>query len=134
MLNNYCITCGFMLKEPSLVENEQKEKVITFTLVTQDHGKTKEIPCMATGKMVDTLLVYGQKGTFWAVGGIFGEITSKLSPQRKTTLKCLEIELLKKPEIPGIGIEEFVGKYSPKEIVKRARERRKKDVGSNGTQ
>jgi hypothetical protein len=128
MLNNYCITIGFMLKEPSLVEDEiTKEKVCTFTLVTQDHGKTKEVPCMATGKSCDTIMVYGQKGSFWAVGGIFYELetVSKKTTKKKTTLKCLEFELLRKPEIPGFGVEEFFGKYSPKAIIKRAKENRK---------
>jgi len=113
-----------MVKEPSLEENDQKEKVCVFTLVTQDHGKTKQVPCMATGKMCDTLMIYGQKGSFWAVGGVFYEFVADNSTKRKTTLKCLELELLKKPEIPGISIEEFVGKYAPKEIIKRAKERR----------
>ena len=133
MLNNYTITIGFMLKEPELEENESKEKVCIFSLVTQDHGKTKEVPCMATGKTCDTLLVYGQKGSFWAVGGIFYEFVADNSKKKKTTLKCLEIELLKKPEVPGIGIEEFVGKYAPKEIIKRARERREKSNAAQKT-
>ena len=124
MLNNYTITIGFMQKEPILEENEQKEKVCIFTLVTQDQGKTKEVPCMATGKMCDTLMIYGQKGSFWAVGGVLYEFVANSSTKKKTTLKCLEMELLKKPEVPGISIEEFVGKYAPKEIIKRAKERR----------
>lgn len=124
MLNNYTITIGFMLKEPLLEENENKEKVCIFTLVTQDHGKTKEVPCMATGKSCDVLMIYGQKGSFWAVGGILFEISTSKSSHKKTTLKCLELELLKKPEVPGIGIEEFIGKYAPKEIIKRAKERK----------
>lgn len=124
MLNNYTITIGFMLKEPTIEENENNEKVCIFSLVTQDHNKTKEVPCMATGRNCDTLMVYGQKGSFWAVGGILYEIMKRNSTEKKTTLKCLEIELLRKPEVPGISIEEFVGKYSPKEIIKRAKERR----------
>lgn len=124
MLNNYTITIGFMLKEPELEENEDKEKVCIFSLVTQDHGKTKEVPCMATGKQCDTLMIYGQKGSFWAVGGVLFEFSTNSSTKKKTTLKCLELELLKKVEVPGIGIEEFVGKYQPKEIIKRAKERR----------
>ena len=59
--------------------------------------------------------------------GIFYELetVSKKTTKKKTTLKCLEFELLRKPEIPGIGVEEFVGKYSPKAIIKRAKENRK---------
>lgn len=124
MLNNYTIAIGFMLKEPALEENQGKEKVCIFTLVTQDHGKSKEVPCMATGKSCDVLMIYGQKGSFWAVAGVLFEFTTNKSLRKKTTLKCLEIELLKKPEVPGIGIAEFVGKYAPKEIIKRAKERR----------
>lgn len=124
MLNNYTITIGFMLKEPLLEENENKEKVCIFILVTQDHGKTKEVPCMATGKSCDVLMIYGQKGSFWAVGGVLFELSTSKSSNKKTTLKCLELELLKKPEVPGIGIEEFIGKYAPKEIIKRAKERK----------
>ncbi len=129
MLNNYTMTVGFMNKEPELVENDDGEKVCIFSLVTSDNGKTKEVPCMATGKARDTLMIYGQKGSFWAIGGIFFEFMASNPKKKKTTLKCLEFELLKKPEIPGIGVEEFVGKYAPKEIIKRAKERN--DVKNN---
>ena len=124
MINNYTITIGFMQKEPELTENEDGEKVCIFSLVTVDHGKTKEVPCMATGKTCDTFMIYGQKGSFWAIGGIFHEFMADNPRKKKTTLKCLEYELLKKPEVPGMSIEEFVGKYAPKEIIKRAKERR----------
>lgn len=124
MLNNYTITVGFMLNEPKLEENEKGEHASLFTLVTQDNGKTKQISCLAVGKTSDVLMIYGQKGSFWAVGGVFYDFMGKSSKKKITCLKCLEIELLKKPEVPGIGIEEFVGKYAPKEIIKRAKERK----------
>jgi len=123
MLNNYCITVGFMLKEPVLETNQDGENVCIFTLVTNDNGKTKEVPCMATGRISDTLMVYGQKSSFWSIGGVLFEFTKKNSDKKITTLKCVEVELLKKPEVPGIGVKEFVGKYAPKEIIKRAKER-----------
>jgi len=122
MLNNYTITIGFMLKEPKLVENEKKEQVCIFSLITQDNGKSKEVPCLATGKAVSVLSIYGQKGSFWAVGGVLFEFMPNSSTKRKTTLKCLEIELLKKPSVPGIGLQEFIGKYAPKQILKRAKQ------------
>ena len=127
MLNNYTIVIGFMLYEPKLEENEKGDKATLFTLVTSDEGKSKHISCLATGKTADTLMIYGQKGSFWAVGGVFYDFMGKDSKKKITCLKCLEMELLKKPQVPGIGIKEFVGKYAPKEIIKRARERKQKD-------
>ena len=125
MLNNYTMAVGFMLHEPKLVENEKKEQCCTFSLITQDNGKSKEIPCLATGKACSVLMIYGQKGSFWSVGGVLFELVSNSSTKKKTTLKCLEIELLKKLEVPGIGVQEFVGKYQPKQIIKRARQIKK---------
>ena len=124
MLNNYTVTIGFMSKEPVIEEDKRQGRVCIFKLVTTDHGKTKEVPCMATGKICDTLLVYGQKGSFWAIGGIFSEYDRQKSARKNVALKCLEIELLKKPEVPGISVKEFVGKYAPKEIIKKAKENR----------
>ncbi len=122
MLNNYTMAVGFMLSEPKLLENEKKEHSCTFSLVTSDNGKTKEIPCLATGKACLVLMIYGQKGSFWSVGGVLFELVGNSSAKKKTVLKCLEIELLKRLEVPGIGLEEFVGKYQPKQIIKRAKQ------------
>lgn len=127
MLNNYSIAIGFMLDSPKLIDKENN--ICRFTLVVNDHKSTKEVPCVATNKACSVFMTYGQKGTFWAIGGIFCQVstTAKSGKKKLTTyLKVLESELLERPVIPGISINDFVGKYAPKEIVKRAKKYREK--------
>ena len=127
MLNNYTLLVGFIKRTPKLVEDENyKGKCCLFTICTKDHKSVKEVLCFATGMLVEQLMVYGKQGSFWAVGGILGLHRGKNNKKVEMSLKCVEIELLKRPVIPSETVEEFVGDYSPKEIVKRARERKKK--------
>lgn len=125
MLNNYTILVGFIKKTPKLVEDEYcKGKCCLFTLSTRDHHSVKEVPCLATGLLCEQFMAYGKEGTFWAIGGILSLRLFKKSKKESTVLKCVEIELLKRPTIPGITVEEFVEGYSPKAITKRAKERK----------
>lgn len=130
MLNNYSIAIGFMLDSPKLIDEEKN--TCRFTLVVTDNKSTKEIPCVATNKTCSVFMTYGQKGTFWAVGGVFFQINKVGKKGRNTSatyLKVLESELLERPSIPGIGIKEFVGKYSMNQIVKRAKRDKAKKKG-----
>ncbi len=123
MPNCYSVLVGFMKDEPKMVERtDTQEQVCIFTIVTSDNGRTnKEISCMATGMICQKLLGYGLKGTLWAVGGTFYNLMINKSKKKILVLKCLEIELLHQPKIPGISLKEFIDKYRPKEIIERAR-------------
>lgn len=127
MFNNYTIILGFIRKEPTLEEDTgTHDKVCTFEIVVKDNFKTRFLTCMATGKLCDLMMVNGLAGTFWAIGGIlYNHQTSKMK-RSKMVLRCLEIELLHRPEIPGIGVEEFVADYAPESIIKRAKARKSK--------
>lgn len=124
MLNNYAIIVGFVEKEPTLEEDMvTHDKVCTFNIVTKDLRSIKSVTCLATGRLCDQLMIHALRGTFWCVGGvIFNHKTEKMK-KPALTLKCIEIELLHTPKIPGIGVKEFVEKYSPENIIKRAKER-----------
>ena len=124
MLNNYVLLVGFVKKTPSLVEDENYNgKCCLFTVCTKDHKSVKDVSCLATGMMCEQLMVYAKRGTFWAIGGI---VSLHRGKKTELVVKCIELELLKRPTIPNIDVEEFVGNYSTKEIIKRARERKKK--------
>lgn len=123
-LNNYCIIIGFIQKEPILQQDEgTNNKVCVFNIVVKDNNKVRFVECMATGRKCDIMMIHGIKGTFWAISGILYNHKSEKMKKSRLILKCLELELLHRPEVPGIGVEEFVADYAPEQIIKRAKER-----------
>lgn len=126
-LNNYTIVLGFIRKEPTLVEDEgTHDKVCTFEFVYKDNNKTRFLTCLATGRICDLMMVNGVAGSFWSIGGILYNHQTDKMKKSKLILKCLEVELQHRPEVPGIGVEEFVADYAPEQILKRAKERKRK--------
>ena len=126
MLNNYAMIVGFVKRTPKVVEDENyKGKCCLFTLATRDHKSVKEVLCLATGMLCEQIMVYGKRGTFWSMAGVLTLHRGKKSKKAEMALKCVEIELLKRPTIPNVTVEEFVGDYAPKEIIKRAKEKKK---------
>ncbi len=120
MLSSYTVCVGFVASEPRR-KDDSRGSVCVFELCVTDASGTRSVPCMATGLMCERMMAYGQRGTFWAVGGQFRDHPTKRGNLVVPCVKVMELEMLERPRIPGIGIEEFVEGYRPKEIIKRAK-------------
>lgn len=127
MFSNYTVLVGFVEDLPKIeTDSRTGEETAIFNIVTKNNKSVRSVRCITRGKLANQVIGYARKGSFWTIGGVLYNLKSENMLKQVLCLKCLEIELHYTPEIPGDSIDEFVGKYSPESIIRKATERRNK--------